>query len=150
MDPTQQDRGETSRMSSGVESGILSETLELSHAIGKMKVYSDKEFESAKKRFEEARKSATYAFCNQALNIYDRIFAAKLRAELNITAGQRTMTGQNCLLTVHFFTSTVILTGHIFIPFPRILNRFFSSAYDVIEILSEKNCIFHREYAISP
>jgi hypothetical protein len=79
MQPTQQDRGETSRMSSGVESGILSEALELSHAMGKMKTYSDKEFESAKERFKEARKSATYAFCNEALNINDRIFAAKLR-----------------------------------------------------------------------
>ena len=38
MQPTQQYRGETSRMSSsGVESGILSEALELSHAMGKMK-----------------------------------------------------------------------------------------------------------------
>ena len=79
MHPTQQDRGETSRMSSGVESGILSEALELSHAMGKMKIYSDKEFESAKERFKEARKSATYAFCNEPLNINDRIFAAKLR-----------------------------------------------------------------------
>ncbi|CAB4035157.1 Hypothetical predicted protein [Paramuricea clavata] len=77
--PTEQDRGETSRMSSGVESGILSEALELSHAIEKMVVNSDKEFESAKERFKEARKSATYAFCNEALNINERIFAAKLR-----------------------------------------------------------------------
>ena len=79
MHPTQQDHGETSRMSSGVESGILSEALELSHAMGKMKIYSDNEFESAKKRFEDARKRATDAFCNEALNINDRIFAAKLR-----------------------------------------------------------------------
>jgi hypothetical protein len=77
--PTEQDRGETSRMSSGVEFGILSEALELSHAIEKMVVNSDKQFESAKERFKEARKSATYAFCNEALNINDRIFAAKLR-----------------------------------------------------------------------
>ncbi|CAB4029062.1 Hypothetical predicted protein [Paramuricea clavata] len=79
MDPTQQDRGETSGMSSGVDSGILSEALELSHAMGKMKIYSDKEFESAKERFKDARKRATDAFCNEALNINDRIFAAKLR-----------------------------------------------------------------------
>ena len=79
MQPTQQDRGETSRMSSGVESGIFSEALELSYAMEKMIIYSDKKFESAKKRFEEARKSATYAFCNEALNIKDRILAAKLR-----------------------------------------------------------------------
>ena len=79
MHTTQQDRGETSRISSGVESGIFSEALELSYAMEKMIIYSDKEFESAKKRFEEARKSATYAFCNEALNIKDRILAAKLR-----------------------------------------------------------------------
>jgi hypothetical protein len=79
MQPTQQDRGETSRISSGVESGILSEALELSHAMGELKIYSDKEFESAKERFKDARKRATDAFCNEALNINDRIFAAKLR-----------------------------------------------------------------------
>ena len=79
MQPTQQYRGETSRMSSGVESGILSEALELSHATEKMKNHSDSDFESAKKRFEDARKRATDAFCNEALNIRDRIFAAKLR-----------------------------------------------------------------------
>ncbi len=32
-----------------------------------------------KKRFEDARKEATHAFCNESLNIQDRIFAAKLR-----------------------------------------------------------------------
>jgi hypothetical protein len=64
---------------------------------------------------------------------------------LNITAGQRTMTGQNCLLTVHFFTSPFILTGRIFIPFLRILNRFFSSAYDVCwNIVLEKLYISSR------
>jgi hypothetical protein len=63
---------------------------------------------------------------------------------LNITAGHRTMTGQNWLLTVHFFTSPVILTGRIFIPFPRILNRFFS-AYDVCwNIVKEKLYISSR------
>ena len=79
MDPTQQDHDETSGMSSGVESGILSEALELSHVMGELKIYSDKEFESAKERFKDARKRATDAFCNEALNINDRIFAAKLR-----------------------------------------------------------------------
>ena len=44
-------------------------------------------------------------------------------------AGHRTMTGQKCLLTGHFFTSPVILTGHSCMPSDRILNRFFSSAY---------------------
>ena len=43
--------------------------------------------------------------------------------------GHRTMTGRKCLLTGHFFTSPVILTGHICMPSDRILNRFFSSAY---------------------
>ena len=37
---------------------------------------------------------------------------------LKITAGHRTMTGQKCLLTGHFFTSPVILTGHICICLP--------------------------------
>ena len=52
-------------------------------------------------------------------------------AGLKITAGHRTMTGQKCLLTGHFFTSPVILTGHICMPSDRLyaLNRFFSSAY---------------------
>jgi hypothetical protein len=73
MDPTQQDHDETSGMSSGVESaGILSEALELSHVMGELKIYSDKEFESAKERFKDARKRATDAFCNEALNINDR------------------------------------------------------------------------------
>ena len=72
------DRGETSRMPSGGESDILNEALELSQAMGKLQIVS-KEFESAMKRFEDARKRATDAFCNEALNIQDRIFAAKLR-----------------------------------------------------------------------
>jgi hypothetical protein len=45
----------------------------------KVKINSDKEFESAKMRFQDARKKATEAFCNEALDIEDRIFAAKLR-----------------------------------------------------------------------
>ena len=77
--PTQEDRGEASRMSNGVESDILNEALDLSHAMRKMKIYSDNELESAKERFKDARKKATEAFCNEALNIQDRIFAAKLR-----------------------------------------------------------------------
>ena len=56
-------------------------------------------------------------------NLFDYI------SGLKITAGHRTMTGQKCLLTGHFFTSPVILTGHICMPSDRILNRFFSSAY---------------------
>jgi hypothetical protein len=56
-----------------------SEALELSHAMGKLKINSDKEFESAKERFKDARRTATHAFCNEALSTKDRIFAAKLR-----------------------------------------------------------------------
>ena len=46
--------------------------------MGKLQIVS-KEFESAKERFKDARKEATHAFCNEGLNIQDRIFAAKLR-----------------------------------------------------------------------
>jgi hypothetical protein len=35
---------------------------------------------------------------------------------LKITACQRTISGQKCLFPGHFFTSPVILTGHIFMP----------------------------------
>ena len=72
------DRGETSRMPSGGEPDVLNEALELSQAMGKLQIVS-KEFESAMKRFENARNRATDAFCNEALSIEDRIFAAKLR-----------------------------------------------------------------------
>ena len=44
-----------------------------------IKLGSNKEFKSAKKRFEDARRKATEAFCNEALSIKDRIFATKLR-----------------------------------------------------------------------
>ena len=73
------DGSETSTMSSTVGSDVLNEVLKLSHAVGKIKLDSDKEFESAKKRFEDARRKATEAFCNEALSIKDRIFATKLR-----------------------------------------------------------------------
>ena len=71
--------GETARMPSGVESGILNETLELSHAMEKLKINQDQEFESAIERFKDARKKATEAFCNKALSIQDRILAAKFK-----------------------------------------------------------------------
>jgi hypothetical protein len=64
-------------MACGVE--ILNEALQLSHATEKIKTCSNKQFDSAKKRFEEARKMATQAFWNEALSINDRIFAAKVR-----------------------------------------------------------------------
>ena len=75
----QGERSESSTILSGVESEILNEALQLSHAIENVKIYSYKEFDSAQKRFGEARKTATYAFWNEALCIKDRIFAAKLR-----------------------------------------------------------------------
>jgi hypothetical protein len=46
--------------------------------MGKLKITSN-ESESAKERFKDARKRATHAFCNEALNVQDRIFATKLR-----------------------------------------------------------------------
>ena len=78
VNKSEDERGEASRMPSGVQSDILNETLELSHAMGKLKIASN-EFVSAKERFKDARKEATHAFCNESLNIQDRIFAAKLR-----------------------------------------------------------------------
>ena len=66
---------------------------------------------------------------------------------LKITAGQRTMTGQKCLLTGHFFTLPVILTGHIFTSSARMITR--CSFQCSAEILSEKDCIFRVENAIT-
>ena len=57
---------------------ILNDALQLSQAMGKLKTVSNQS-ETAKKRFERARDEATRAFCNEALSIQDRIFAAKLR-----------------------------------------------------------------------
>ncbi|XP_028392490.1 uncharacterized protein LOC114517047 [Dendronephthya gigantea] len=69
-----------SSMSNAVErSTILNDAFELSNEVQKLKFKSDNEYETAKKRFEDARKTATHAFCNEALSIKDRIFAAKLR-----------------------------------------------------------------------
>jgi hypothetical protein len=78
---TQDDRGETSTMAmpSCGQSGILSEAIELSQAMGKLKCNSDKEYESAKERFKDARKRATDAFSTETLVLKDRIFPAKLR-----------------------------------------------------------------------
>ena len=77
---TQEDRGESSTMpSSDAASAILNEVLQLTCAVQKIKIKSCAEYESAKKRFEDARRKATEAFCNEALKIEDRIFAAKLR-----------------------------------------------------------------------
>ena len=73
------DRGETSTMPSCGQSGILSEAIELSQAMGKLKCSSDDEYESAKERFKDARKRATDAFSTETLVLKDKIFAAKLR-----------------------------------------------------------------------
>ena len=76
---TQDDQGESSTMSSDVASAILNEVLEMTRAVEKLNIKSCSEYKSARKRFEDARKEATKAFCNEALKIEDRIFAAKLR-----------------------------------------------------------------------
>ena len=76
---TEEDQGESSTMSSDVVSAILNEVFELTCAVEKIKIKSCAEYESARKRSEDANKEATRAFCNEALKIEDRIFAAKLR-----------------------------------------------------------------------
>ena len=58
---------------------ILNEALALPEAMKKINIKSKKEFESATMRFRHARIKATEAFSNEALDIDDRIFAAKLR-----------------------------------------------------------------------
>ena len=79
VNETQDDRGETSTMPSCDQSGILSEAIELSQAMGKLKCNSDEKYESAKKRFKKARERATDAFSTETLVLNDKIFAAKLR-----------------------------------------------------------------------
>ncbi|CAB3991603.1 Hypothetical predicted protein [Paramuricea clavata] len=76
---TLDDRGETSTMPSCGQSGILSEAIELSQAMGKLKCNSDEKYESAKERFKKARERATDAFSTETLVLKDKIFAAKLR-----------------------------------------------------------------------
>ena len=75
-----EDKDDGSVTSSTMPSGgdIFNDALQLSQAMGKLKIVSNQS-ETAKKRFEDARKQATLAFCNKALSIEDRIFAAKLR-----------------------------------------------------------------------
>ena len=80
LNETPDDGGETSRISSGViESGFFNKALELSHTMGKLKLNSHKEWESAKERFTHASKMATQAFSTENVSIKDKIFAAKLR-----------------------------------------------------------------------
>ena len=75
-----EDKDDGSVMSSTMPSGgdIFNDALQLSQAMGKLKIVSHQS-EMAKERFKDARKQATLAFCNKALSIEDRIFAAKLR-----------------------------------------------------------------------
>ena len=75
-----EDKDDGSVTSSTMPSGgdILNDALQLSQAMRKLKIVSNQS-ETAKKRFERAREEATHAFCNEALSIQDRIFAAKLR-----------------------------------------------------------------------
>ena len=74
---TQEDRYESSAMSSDAASARLNETLELTRAVENIKCRGEYKF--AKERFKDARRKATEAFFNEALKIEDRIFAAKLR-----------------------------------------------------------------------
>ena len=77
MNENKVDSGETSStMPSG--GAVLNDALQLPQAMGKLKIESNKS-ETAKDRFKYARMEATHAFCNEALSIQDRIFAAKLR-----------------------------------------------------------------------
>ena len=75
----EENRYESSAMSSGVVSAILNEVSELIRVVEKIKIKSCTEFQSAKKRFKDARRKATEAFSNEALSIDDRIFAGKLQ-----------------------------------------------------------------------
>ena len=77
---TQDDGGETSTMST-VGSDVLhvNELLKLSHAVKKIKLDSDKEFESAKEIFECARNKATEALSTDTLGVEEKIYATKLR-----------------------------------------------------------------------
>ena len=56
---------------------------------------------AARKRFEDARRKATEVFCNEALKIEDRIFAAKLRifSEMleHLESPKTAITGCDCL-----------------------------------------------------
>ena len=75
-----EDKDDGSVTSSTMPSGgdILNDALQLSQAMGKLKIVCN-QCETAKERFKRAREKATDAFCNEALSIQDRIFAAKLR-----------------------------------------------------------------------
>ena len=48
----------------------INEVLKLTRAVGKIKIKSSVEYESAKEGFKDARKKATEAFCSEALKIW--------------------------------------------------------------------------------
>ena len=78
-DPNHEDCGETSQISSGVESGISSEGFELSRVLATLTIESEGQYERVKKHCKDARKRATDAFSNEGLSVEDRLMAAKLR-----------------------------------------------------------------------
>ena len=79
------DSVEESKMEGSAESRILNKlALELSEAMGTMKFNSCKDFETAKKRFEDARTKAAAAFCTDTLGINEKIFVAKVHVVAEI------------------------------------------------------------------
>ena len=80
-----EDKDDSSVTSSTMPSGgdILNDALQLSQAMGRLKIVSNKSA-MAEERFKDARKKATDAFCDEALSIQDRIFATKLRVVAQI------------------------------------------------------------------
>ena len=71
--------------------------LELSEAMGSIKVRTGKDFETANERFKDARKKADAAFCIDALKTKEKIFVAKVHvvAELleHLESPQTAITG---------------------------------------------------------
>ena len=73
------DKGENLPMSNGVQCELFNKALELGHLVKNLNISSHRQFKAAIERFKDGRKTATHAFCNEALSIQDRIFAAKVR-----------------------------------------------------------------------
>ena len=72
-------QGELHESSSDIRSGMLNQAIELPRAMEKLKINSERDFESMKEKFENARKTASTVYWNQAFSIEVRIIAAKLR-----------------------------------------------------------------------
>ena len=81
------DGGVSRALPSGVEFEIVNDAFNLSRAFGKLNEELNEEFDAAEKRFQESRKRATDAFCNEALSVNDKIFAAKLRVVSELLEG---------------------------------------------------------------